>query len=60
VLGPEADADFEAVRKAWWAKALESHPDVNQGDADGAKACQAAQAAYEVLRAAEQRQEWRG
>ena len=60
VLGLEADADFEAVKKAWRAKARESHPDVNQGDAGAAKAFQAAQVAYEVLRQAEERREWKG
>ena len=60
LLGLEADADFEAIKKAWRAKARESHPDVNQGDADAAKAFQAAQVAYEVLRAAEERRVWRG
>ena len=60
VLGLEADADFEAVKKAWRAKARESHPDVNQGDAGAAKAVQAAQVAYEVLRQAEERREWKG
>ena len=60
VLGLESDADFEAVKKAWRAKARESHPDVNQGDADAAKQFQAAQLAYEVLRQAEERREWRG
>jgi hypothetical protein len=60
VLGLEADADFEAVKKAWRAKARESHPDVNQGDAGAAKQFQAAQVAYEVLRQAEERREWQG
>ena len=60
ILGLEADADFEAVKKAWRAKARESHPDVNQGDAGAARAFQAAQVAYEVLRQAEERREWRG
>ena len=60
VLGLEADADFEAIKKAWRAKARESHPDVNRDDADAAKAFQAAQLAYEVLRQAEERREWQG
>jgi hypothetical protein len=60
VLGLEADADFEAVKKAWRAKARESHPDVNQGDVNAAKAFQAAQLAYEVLRQAEERRAWLG
>ncbi len=60
LLELEADADFEAVKKAWRAKAKEVHPDVKPGDAEAAKAFQAYQLAYEVLRAAEERREWRG
>lgn len=56
----EPDADFEAVKKAWRAKAKEVHPDVRPGDADAAKAFQAYSLAYEVLRAAEERREWDG
>jgi hypothetical protein len=60
VLGLEPDADFDAVKKAWRAKAKEVHPDVRPNDADAAKAFQALQLAYEVLRAAEERREWKG
>ena len=60
LLGLEADADFEAVKKAWRAKAKEVHPDVKPGDAEAAKAFQAYSVAYEVLRQAEERREWRG
>ena len=60
VLGLEADADFEAVRKAWRAKAKEVHPDVRPGDETAAKAFQALQLAYEVLRQSEERREWQG
>ncbi|GGC31561.1 molecular chaperone DnaJ [Novosphingobium marinum] len=60
VLGLDADADFEAVRKAWRAKAKEVHPDVKPGDEEAAKAFQAYQLAYEVLRQAEERREWHG
>jgi len=60
VLGLESDASFEAVKKAWRAKAKEVHPDVRPGDADAAKAFQAFQVAYEVLRQAEERREWKG
>ena len=60
VLGLEADADFEAVRKAWRARAKEVHPDVRPDDEAAAKAFQAYQLAYEVLRQAEERREWRG
>ncbi len=54
------DADFEAVKKAWQAMAKVVHPDVRPGDGDAAKAFQALQLAYEVLRAAEERREWKG
>ena len=60
VLGLEADADFEAVKKAWRTKAKEVHPDVRPNDEVAAKAFQALQLAYEVLRAAEERREWKG
>jgi hypothetical protein len=60
VLGLEADADFEAVKKAWRNRAKEVHPDVKPDDEEAAKAFQALQLAYEVLRAAEERREWKG
>ena len=60
VLGLDPDADFEAVKKAWRARAKEVHPDVRPGDEEAAKAFQALQLAYEVLRAAEDRREWKG
>ena len=49
----------EAV-KAWRAKAKEVHPDLRPGDEDAAKAFRALQLAYEVLRAGEERREWKG
>jgi curved DNA-binding protein CbpA len=60
VLGLDPDADFDAVKKAWRSKAKEVHPDVNPGDAAAAKAFHAYSLAYEVLRQAEERREWRG
>ncbi|MET1754284.1 J domain-containing protein [Novosphingobium sp. RD2P27] len=60
VFGLDPDADFDAVKKAWRAKAKEVHPDVRPGDAEAAKAFQAYQVAYEVLRQSEERREWRG
>jgi hypothetical protein len=60
VLGLEGDADFETVKKAWRARAKDVHPDVKPGDEAAAKAFQAYSVAYEVLRAAEERREWRG
>ncbi len=59
-LGLEADADFNAVKKAYRARAKEVHPDVKPGDAEAAKQFQLIQTSYEVLRAAEERREWRG
>ena len=60
LLGVDPDADFETVKKAWRAKAKEVHPDVRPGDAEAAKAFQALQLAYDVLRQAEERREWKG
>jgi len=60
VLELEADADMAAVKRAWREKAKLVHPDVRPGDADAAKQFQTFQVAYEVLKAAEERREWRG
>ncbi|MEL6738758.1 MAG: J domain-containing protein, partial [Pseudomonadota bacterium] len=60
VLELEADADFAAIKKAYRARAKEMHPDVKPGDEDAAKEFQKLQVAYDVLRAAEERREWRG
>ena len=60
LLELDPDADFESVKKAWRAKAKIVHPDVRPGDEDAAKAFQALQLAYEVLRAAEERRLWKG
>jgi len=60
LLGLESDAEFDAIKKAWRTKAKEVHPDVKPGDATAAKAFQALQLAYEVLRATEERREWKG
>ena len=60
VLGLETDATFEDVKKAWRNRAKELHPDVRPGDEAAAKAFQACQLAYEVLRQGEERREWKG
>ncbi len=60
LLGLGPDAEFDDVKKAWRAKAKEVHPDVRPGDEDAAKAFRALQLAYEVLRAGEERREWKG
>ncbi|MGF7149183.1 hypothetical protein FHS96_002825 [Sphingomonas zeicaulis] len=55
VLGLESDADFDMAKSAWRALAKANHPDIKPGDAEAAVRFQAIQAAYEVLRAAEER-----
>ena len=54
-LEVEIDADFAAIKAAYRRLAKEFHPDVNQGDATAATRFQQTQAAYEVLRRAEER-----
>ena len=58
-LGLEADADFEAVRAAWRALAKENHPDLKPGDETAAQRFREIQAAYDVLRAAEDVRSWK-
>lgn len=60
VLELESDADFTAIKKAYRAKAKKVHPDVKPGDEEAATEFQKLQVAYEVLRAAEERREWKG
>lgn len=60
VLELDPDADFAAAKRAWRDKAKAVHPDVRPDDADAARQFQKYQAAYEVLKAAEERREWRG
>ena len=55
VLELEADAGFEDVRAAYRRLAKANHPDLKPGDADAATRFQAVQAAYDVLRKAEER-----
>ena len=53
------DVEFESVKKAWRSMAKEYHPDVNPGDEEAAKKFQTAQAAFDVLRVAEERRVWK-
>ena len=55
VLELEADAGFEDVRAAYRRLAKANHPDVRPDDAEAAARFQAVQAAYDVLRKAEER-----
>ncbi len=58
-LGVDSDADFDTIKAAWRKLAKENHPDVRPGDADAAVKFQAVQAAYEILRSADEQREWR-
>jgi hypothetical protein len=55
VLELESDADFSAVKAAHRRLVKETHPDANPGDAEAAKRFKQVQAAYDVLRKAEER-----
>jgi len=55
VLELESDADFEEVKAAWRRLAKANHPDTRPNDADAAERFRAVQAAWDVLRNAEER-----
>ncbi len=59
VLQCDPDADFDTIRLAWRKLAKVYHPDVRPGDKDAAKQFHAIQAAYDVLRVAEERRTWK-
>lgn len=60
VLGLEADADIDTVKAAYRTLAKQYHPDRNANDAAAAKNFHAVQAAYEILRRAEEAKSWKG
>ena len=51
----ESDADFTAIKAAHRRLVKETHPDANRGDDDAAKRFKQIQAAYDVLKKAEER-----
>ena len=53
----ESDSDMTAVKAAYRRLAKQFHPDVNQDDEEAAKRFQQVQAAYEVLRRADERRQ---
>ena len=53
----DSDADFAAVKAAHRRLVKETHPDANPGNGDAAKRFKQVQAAYDVLRRAEERKE---
>ncbi|MGN6123673.1 MAG: J domain-containing protein [Sphingomonas oligoaromativorans] len=57
VLELETDADIEDIKAAWRRLAKANHPDVNPGDAAAAERFRKAQAAWDVLRVAEERRQ---
>nr|WP_137677777.1 J domain-containing protein [Parerythrobacter lutipelagi] len=60
VLELENDADFAAIKRAYRVKAKAVHPDVKPNDKEAAAEFQKLQLSYEVLKAAEERREWKG
>jgi hypothetical protein len=54
-LGLEVDADFKAVKASYRKLAKELHPDLKPNDKEAAKQFHTIQAAYDVLRKAEER-----
>jgi DnaJ-domain-containing protein 1 len=55
VLGLDTDASFDDVKSSWRAMAKANHPDLKPGDNAAAAKFQSVQAAYEVLRQADER-----
>ena len=55
MLELESDAGFDEIRAAYRRLAKEHHPDLKPGDAEAAARFQGIQAAYDVLRKAEER-----
>jgi curved DNA-binding protein CbpA len=57
VLGVASDASFEDIRIAWRGLAKANHPDLKPNDAEAAARFREIQAAWDVLRSAEERRE---
>ena len=57
VLGLESDAEFKQIRSAYRQLAKEHHPDLKQGDKEAEQRFREIQAAYDLLRKAEERKE---
>jgi hypothetical protein len=55
----ESDAEFQDVKAAYRRLAKENHPDVKPGDEEAAKRFQQVQAAYDLLKRAEERKNGR-
>ena len=59
-LGVPRTASEDEIRRAYRKLARENHPDVNKGDTAVATRFQQVQAAYDVLRRAEERNSIKG
>ena len=57
ILGLDSDADYKTVRTAYRRLAKEHHPDLKQGDKEAEQRFREIQAAYDVLKRAEERRE---
>jgi DnaJ-class molecular chaperone len=55
VLGLESDVEFKDIRRAYRQLAKEHHPDLKQGDKEAEQRFREIQAAYDVLKVAEER-----
>jgi hypothetical protein len=55
VLGLESDVEFRDIRSAYRRLAKEHHPDLKQGDKEAEQRFREIQAAYDVLKSAEER-----
>ena len=55
VLGLDGDVDYRDVRTAYRRLAKEHHPDLKQGDKEAEQRFREIQAAYDVLKKAEER-----
>ena len=58
-LDLDSDAEFKDIKAAYRRLAKENHPDLKPGDMEAAERFQKVQAAYDVLRKAEERREAR-
>jgi hypothetical protein len=57
VLDMQPDAEFEEVKAAWRRLAKANHPDARPGDPEAAERFRAVQAAWDVLRTAQERRQ---
>ena len=57
LLGLDSDADYKEIRVAYRKLAKEHHPDLKQGDKEAEQRFREIQAAYDVLKKAEERRE---